>query len=36
MEPGDVHNIINDTAEVMDAVFIKSEYLPKDKVDVKA
>ncbi len=35
MEPGDVHNIVNDTAEAIDAVFIKSEFLPKDKVDVK-
>lgn len=35
MEPGDVHNIINDTGEPIDAVFIKSDYLPKDKVDVK-
>jgi len=34
MEPGDVHNIINDTPEPIDAVFIKSEYLPKDKVSV--
>jgi len=33
MEPGDVHNIINDTDGPTDAVFIKSEYLPKDKVD---
>jgi quercetin dioxygenase-like cupin family protein len=32
MEPGDVHNIVNDTDEPMDAVFIKSEYLPEDKV----
>jgi quercetin dioxygenase-like cupin family protein len=33
MEPGDVHNIVNDTAEPTDAVFIKSEFLPKDKID---
>ena len=33
MEPGDVHNIINDTDGPTDAVFIKSAYLPKDKVD---
>jgi len=33
LEPGDVHNIINDTDGPTDAVFIKSEYLPKDKVD---
>ena len=33
MEPGDVHDIINDTDGPIDAVFIKSQYLPKDKVD---
>ena len=33
LEPGDVHNIINDTDEPTDAVFIKSEYLPDDKVN---
>ena len=33
MEPGDVHNIINDTDGPIDAVFIKSQYLPKDKVN---
>jgi quercetin dioxygenase-like cupin family protein len=33
MEPGDVHNIINDTDDPTDAVFIKSAYLPKDKVN---
>ena len=33
MHPGDVHNIVNDTDEPTDAVFIKSEDLPKDKVD---
>ena len=33
MEPGDVHNIINDTDGPIDAVFIKSDYLPQDKVN---
>jgi len=33
MDPGDIHNIINDTDEPIDAVFIKSDFLPKDKVD---
>ena len=33
IEPGEVHNIVNDTDEPMDAVFIKSTYDPKDKVD---
>ena len=33
MEPGDVHNILNDTDGPIDAVFIKSAYLPKDKVN---
>ena len=32
--PGEPHNIINDTQQAVDAVFIKSEYLPKDKVDL--
>jgi len=34
IEPGEHHNIINDTGEVMDFVFIKSSYDPKDKLDV--
>jgi mannose-6-phosphate isomerase-like protein (cupin superfamily) len=34
IEPGEVHNIINDTSADLKTVFIKSEYLPKDKVDV--
>ena len=33
MEPGDVHNIVNDTAGPIDAVFIKSDYSPDDKVN---
>lgn len=33
MDPGDVHNIINDTDGPVDAVFIKSDYLPDDKVN---
>ena len=35
IEPGEVHDIINDTQEPIDAVFIKSTYDPKDKVDVE-
>jgi len=31
----DRHDIINDTGAVVDCVFIKSSYEPKDKVDVK-
>lgn len=34
IEPGEVHNIINDTRAPLKAVFIKSAYRPKDKVDV--
>jgi len=34
IEPGEVHNIINDTTAALKAVFIKSPYIPKDKVDV--
>ena len=34
IEPGEVHNIVNDTAAPLKAVFIKSPYNPKDKVDV--
>jgi len=34
IEPGEVHNIINDTQAPLKAVFIKSAYRPKDKVDV--
>ena len=34
MDAGDVHNIINDTDEPMEATFIKSHYDPKDKVNV--
>jgi len=32
--PGESHNIVNDTSEPVDAVFIKSCYLPTDKVDL--
>lgn len=35
IEPGEHHNIVNDTEEEVNAVFIKSTYDPKDKVDVK-
>jgi len=34
IEPGEVHNIINDTSTPLKAVFIKSAYLPQDKVNV--
>jgi len=34
IEPGEVHNIVNDTGAPLKAVFIKSAYLPKDKIDV--
>jgi len=34
IDPGEVHNIINDTGEPLKAVFIKSPYNPTDKVDV--
>jgi len=33
IEPGEVHNIINDTDQPIEAVFIKGSYDPKDKVD---
>ena len=33
LDPGEVHNIVNDTDEPTTAVFIKSSYDPKDKVD---
>ena len=35
MEPGDVHNIVNDTDEPTKMVFIKCPYLPKDKVSLE-
>jgi len=35
LEPGDVHNIVNDTDEPIEAVFIKSTFNPKDKIDVE-
>ena len=34
IEPGEVHNIVNDTDRPLKAVFIKSAYKPADKVDV--
>ena len=33
LDPADVHDIVNDTDQVVDAVFIKHCYDPKDKVD---
>ena len=34
LEPGERHDIINDTEEACEGVFIKSVYAPKDKVSV--
>jgi quercetin dioxygenase-like cupin family protein len=34
LEPLDKHDIINDTNQVMVAIFIKSTYDPEDKVNV--
>ena len=35
LDPLDKHDIVNDTDDVVDAVFIKSSYDPKDKVNVE-
>ena len=35
LESGETHDIINNTAAPLKAIFIKSTYDPKDKVDVK-
>lgn len=35
VEPREAHDIINDTDNPTKAVFIKTPYLPKDKVSVK-
>lgn len=35
IEPGKVHNIINDSNGAIDGVFIKHIYAPKDKIDVE-
>lgn len=32
LEPGEKHNIVNDTDEEIRAVFVKCPYLPEDKV----
>jgi mannose-6-phosphate isomerase-like protein (cupin superfamily) len=34
IEAGEVHNIVNDSAAPLKAVFIKSSYNPTDKVNV--
>ena len=34
VEPGEAHNIVNDTDAAVEGVFIKSLYRPKDKRDV--
>ena len=36
IEPGEHHNILNDTGKVMNFIFIKSAYDPKDKRDVES
>ena len=33
IEPGEVHNIVNDTDQPIEAVFIKGTFDPEDKVD---
>jgi mannose-6-phosphate isomerase-like protein (cupin superfamily) len=35
LDASDTHDIINDTDGVVDCIFIKSTYEPKDKVNVK-
>ena len=35
LDPSDKHDIVNDTDDVVDVVFIKSTYDPKDKVNVE-
>jgi len=35
LEPPDRHDIVNDTDEPVDCIFIKSTYDPKDKVNVE-
>jgi len=35
LSPNDDHDIVNDTSEPVDAVFIKDRYKPDDKVDIK-
>jgi mannose-6-phosphate isomerase-like protein (cupin superfamily) len=32
LEPGEVHNIVNDTSEPIEAVFMKTPHEPSDKV----
>ena len=34
IEPGEVHNVVNNTDTPLKAVFIKSEYRPEDKVNL--
>ena len=34
VEPGEVHNIVNNTKTLLKAVFIKTPYDPSDKEDV--
>jgi mannose-6-phosphate isomerase-like protein (cupin superfamily) len=35
VEPGEVHNVINNSEEPLDGVFIKHVYRPDDKVSVE-
>jgi mannose-6-phosphate isomerase-like protein (cupin superfamily) len=35
LSPPDRHDLVNDTDEVVDCIFIKSTYDPKDKVSVE-
>ena len=35
LEPGEAHDIINDTADDVRIIFIKAPFLPDDKVDVQ-
>ncbi len=34
LEPGEAHNIVNDTAADTRIIFIKCPYVPGDKIDV--
>jgi len=34
IEPQEAHDIINDTQELLKAIFIKSPYLPEDKISL--
>ena len=36
LEPGEVHNVVNNGQEPLDGIFIKHTYRPDDKVNVEA